>query len=31
LPDDDRIIVLTKPVKMKDVHEALALIAPTEA
>jgi CheY-like chemotaxis protein len=30
LPAGDRIVVLTKPIKMKDVHEALALIAPTE-
>jgi tRNA A-37 threonylcarbamoyl transferase component Bud32/CheY-like chemotaxis protein len=30
IPPDDRILVLTKPIKMKDVHEALAQLAPAE-
>jgi tRNA A-37 threonylcarbamoyl transferase component Bud32/CheY-like chemotaxis protein len=30
VPPDDRILVLTKPIKMKDVHEALAQLAPAE-
>lgn len=30
LPTDDRLIVLTKPIKMKDVQDALTLIAPTD-
>ena len=28
LPTDDRLVVLTKPVKMKDVQEALAQLVP---
>ena len=29
LPTDDRLVVLTKPIKMKDVHDALSRVAPT--
>ncbi|HWE35806.1 MAG TPA: protein kinase [Isosphaeraceae bacterium] len=28
LPEDDRLIVLTKPVKMKDVQDALSMLVP---
>lgn len=28
LPDDDRLIVLTKPIKIKDVQDAVAQLAP---
>jgi tRNA A-37 threonylcarbamoyl transferase component Bud32/CheY-like chemotaxis protein len=28
LPDDDRLMVLTKPVKMKDVQDALSMLVP---
>ncbi len=31
LPADDRLLVLTKPLKMKDVQEAVSQLAPIEA
>lgn len=30
LPDDDRLIVMTKPIKMKDVQDALETLAPID-
>ncbi len=31
LPDDDRLVVLSKPVRMKDVQDAITLLAPEDA
>lgn len=31
LPEDDRLVVLSKPVRMKDVQDAIMLLAPEDA